>query len=206
MPFPAAAMVRETSTDSTPRRTATPRSAAPTPPTPTTPCLHDPREALGGRLFRRESALRHARPLGRKRIEDDASADRRHRREAANDEAIAAARDDRVLEEQAGKPLRSGRDRRYLRHATQDLGGAEVDANARANREGLLDRREYFEHDVERAGRAPARPRDGDIAAVELVFVHTDEREGGPSAGTGAIGVRAVHLDRPHADFAIERQ
>src|ERR1044072_2445950 len=103
MPFPAAAMVRETSTDSTPRRTATSRTGtATTPPSSTNRArrpprnplsLPDLREALGGRLFRREAALRHARPLGRKRIEDDASADRRHRGEAPDDKTSAAARD-----------------------------------------------------------------------------------------------------------------
>src|SRR5439155_12870084 len=163
-------------------------------------------EPLGGWLAGGQAALRHAGPLGREGIQHRPTADRCHGGKAPDDKAIAAAGDERPLEEQTRDAGFARCDRSYLGDSSQDLRRAEVNPNARTDRERLLGRWQQLERDVEGAGRGPSRARHGDMAAIDFLLGNAHERECRASSRPGLIRVVTVHLDRAHADVAVQRQ
>src|SRR2546430_16708038 len=76
------------------------------------------------------------------------TADRCHGGKAADHEAIAAAGDERPLQEQTRDAGFARCDRSYLGDTSQDLCGTEVNPNARTDSERLLGRGQQLQRDV----------------------------------------------------------
>src|SRR3989442_11629358 len=94
--------------------------------------VHKAPEPFRRRLANREPAFRDARPLWRKWIEDFTTPDCRDRREAPDDEPVAAPRHQGSLEEQPRQIRLARRDGAHLSHPPQHLGRSEMHAKPAA--------------------------------------------------------------------------
>src|SRR5712664_782050 len=163
-------------------------------------------QPLGGGLTGGQAALRHTGPLGREGIDYDPTADRCHGGKAADHEAIAAAGDERPLQEQTRDAGLARGDRAYLGDTSQDFGRTEVNPNARADREWLLGRGQQLQRHLEGARRRPPRACHGNVTAIDFFFGDTHEGERRAPSRARLIRVLAMHLDGAYADVAVQGQ
>ena len=119
----------------------------------------------------------------RRRIEDDTAADGRP---GAQDDAVAAGRDDGPREAQLREAVAGARD------AGGGLGGAVVERHARR------DLAERLERDVEPEARRRGSRRDEHVAAPQLLPLDAGEGDGDALSRLGALDGPVVHLHAPH--------
>ena len=128
---------------------------------------------------------------GGRGIEHDASADGRP---VAEDDPVAACRDDRRGEAQLREAAGLGDARGHGRRAVVDVEPGAV-----------RDRLELLERDIEPVARPQASGGDERVAAAQLAPLDAGERERHSLARLCPLDRAVVHLDAPHPHVAARR-